>query len=137
MNYNLHCWSNCQKLILQPFYKIKSWLIISKRPKLQLFQSNNNQNRPKKQKSISTPKEKFIGLLLLKVLCFTSCVFLSALSIICINIPLKVSSSSSLKPLKELKKKMKQGLTNSYKILGTLSINGFQEDCLKNINWSS
>lgn len=112
MNSNHHCWNNFHKLIQPQFWTTNNLLTIWKRQKQQQMKFNNNQKLPKLQKSILTPKEKSIVQLLLKALCFISCVFLSALLITCINIHSKVSLSSSSKPFKEPLKKMKQELVS-------------------------
>lgn len=112
MNSNHHCWNNFHKPIQPQFWTIRNLSIIWKRLKQQLMKFNNNQKLPKLLKLILTHKEKSIVQLLLKVLCFISCVFLSASLTTCINIHLKVSLSSSLKPSKELLKKMRQELVS-------------------------
>lgn len=94
----------------------------------------NNQKLLKLLKLILTLKDKSIVQLLLKALCFISCVFLFASLIICINIRLKASLSSSSKLSKELLKKMKQELDFWFKTSDIQFINGYQEDFLKSIN---
>lgn len=134
MNSNHLCWNNFQKLTQPQFWITKNWLITWKRLKQQQTKFKNNQKSPKLLKSTLTHKEKFIVQSLLKELCFTSCVFLSASLTTCINIHLKVSLSSSSKPYKELSKKTRQELVSWFKTLDIQFTNGFQEDSLKSIN---
>lgn len=79
-------------------------------------------------------KEKFIDLLLLKVLCFISYVSLCASLTTCISTLLKVSLNSSSKLLNELNKKMKLEPKNWLTTSDIQFINGFQEDSSRNIN---
>jgi len=68
------------------------------------------------------------------VLCFISCAFLFASSIICISTLWKALSSSSSRPSKERPKKMKQELLSWSKISDLPFTNGWQEDFSKNIS---